>query len=147
MAYFTGSSNVSWSSSNRKVATVSPSGKVTVKKKAGIVTITASTDNGKTARIKLKAGKGIVKASKVKITAESKTMNLKTRKTQTLKAVVSPASAANRKVTWKSSNKKIATVNSKGKVTAKKAGTVKITATAKDGSKKKAVIKIKIRKK
>ena len=74
-------------------------------------------------------------------------MNLKTRKTQTLKAVVSPASAANRKVTWKSSNKKIATVNSKGKVTAKKAGTVKITATAKDGSKKKAVIKIKIRKK
>ena len=143
----TGSSNVSWSSSNRKVATVSPSGKVTVKKKAGIVTITASTDNGKTARIKLKAGKGIVKASKVKITAESKTMNLKTRKTQTLKAVVSPASAANRKVTWKSSNKKIATVNSKGKVTAKKAGTVKITATAKDGSKKKAVIKIKIRKK
>lgn len=143
----TGSSNVTWSSSNKKVATVSPSGKVTVKKKAGIVTITASTDNGKTARIKLKAGKGIVKASKVKITAESKTMNLKTRKTQTLKAVVSPASAANRKVTWKSSNKKIATVNSKGKVTAKKAGTVKITATAKDGSKKKAVIKIKIRKK
>lgn len=35
------------------------------------------------------------------------------------------------KVTWKSSNKKIATVSKKGKVTAKKTGTAKITATVK----------------
>lgn len=137
---------VTWSSSNTKIANVSTNGKVSVKKKAGTVTITAKTADGKTAKVKLKAGKKTVKASKVKITAESKTMSLKKKKTQTLKAVVSPVSAANRKVTWKSSNKKIATVNSKGKVTAKKAGIVKITATAKDGSKKKATIKIKIKK-
>ena len=74
-------------------------------------------------------------------------MNLKSKKTQTLKVTVSPAKASNRKVKWKSSNKKIATVNAQGKVTAKKAGTVKITAVAKDGSGKRATIKIKIKKK
>ena len=65
---------------------------------------------------------------------------------QTLKAAVAPVSAANQKVMWKSSNEKVAIVNSKGKVTAKKAGTVTITAAAKDGSKKKTAIKIKITK-
>lgn len=110
------------------------------------MTITAKTANGKTAKIKLKVSKANVKASKVKITG-SKTMSLKKKKTQTLKATITPASAANQKVTWKSSNKKIATVNSKGKVTAKKTGSVTITVTAKDGSKKKAAIKIKIKKK
>lgn len=54
--------------------------------------------------------------------------------------------AANSKVVWKSSNKKIATVNKSGKVTAKKAGKVTITATAKDGSKKKASVKITVKK-
>lgn len=71
---------------------------------------------------------------------------MKVKKKQTLKAAVLPATANNRKVTWKSSNKKIATVNSKGVVTAKKKGTVKITATAKDGSKKKTTFKIKVTK-
>ena len=58
--------------------------------------------------------------------------------------------AANRTVKWKSSNKKYATVNSKGVVTVKKAGIgkkVTITATAKDGSGKKATYRIKIMKK
>lgn len=136
---------ITWSTSNKKLATVSSSGKVSVGKKAGTVTITAKTSNGKTAKVKLKASKAAVKVTKIKITG-SKTMSLKTAKAQTLKAAVTPASAANQKVTWKSSNKKIATVNSKGKVTAKKTGTVTITATAKDGSKKKAAIKIKIKK-
>ncbi len=93
------------------------------------------------------AVKQTVKVTKIKITAKTKTMNLKSKKTQTLKVTVSPAKASNRKAKWKSSNKKIATVNAQGKVTAKKAGTVKITAVAKDGSGKRATIKIKIKKK
>ena len=38
--------------------------------------------------------------------------------------------SANKKVTWKSSNKKVATVDSKGKVTVKKKGKAVITVTA-----------------
>lgn len=56
------------------------------------------------------------------------------------------SNAANKVVTWKSSNTKVATVNSRGKVTAKSPGTATITCTAKDGSGKKATCKITVRK-
>ena len=62
--------------------------------------------------------------------------------TTTLKATVSPYNASNKTVTWKSSNTKVATVSSTGKVTAKATGTAVITCTAKDGSGKKATCKI-----
>ncbi len=45
-------------------------------------------------------------------------------------------------MSWKSSNTKVATVSETGKVTAKGPGTCKITATANDGSKKKATCTI-----
>ena len=63
-----------------------------------------------------------------------------------LKATVGPKSAGNKTVKWTSSNKKVATVTSKGVVKAKKEGTVTITATAKDGSGKKATCKITVKK-
>ena len=50
-------------------------------------------------------------------------------------------------VVWKSSNQKIAAVNKKGVVTAKKAGTVTITATAKENKNVKASCKIKVQNK
>lgn len=46
---------------------------------------------------------------------------------------------------WKTNNKKVATVTSKGKITGKKVGTAKITITLKSG--KKAVITVKVQKK
>ena len=64
-------------------------------------------------------------------------------------ATVFPRNASDKKLKWATSNKKLATVSSSGVVKInKKAGgkTVKITATAKDGSGKKAVWKIKIMK-
>lgn len=58
-----------------------------------------------------------------------KTMSLKVGKSASLKVSFKPANASVKKVTWKTSNKNIATVSKNGKVTAKKAGTVTITAT------------------
>lgn len=87
-----------------------------------------------------------IKVKKLKITNVPKT--LKAGRSKTLKVKVTPSNATKKSVTWKSSNKKYATINSKGRVTAKKAGkgkTVKITAVAKDGSKKNATVKIKIK--
>ena len=65
-----------------------------------------------------------------------------------LKATAAPSDAYNRSVKWTSSNTSLATVTSGGKVTVKPTATggstVKITATAADGSKKSAVCTIKI---
>lgn len=85
-----------------------------------------------------------VKVEKIKISGISH--KIAAGKKIALKATVMPSNATNKSVTWKSSNKKYATVNSKGVVTMKKAGkgkTVTITAMAKDGSGKKASYKIK----
>ena len=87
------------------------------------------------------------KVSKISLSGVSK--KIAAGKKIELKAKVSPSNASNKGVTWKSSNKKVATVNSKGVVTIKKktgGKSVTITATAKDGSKRKATYKIKVMK-
>lgn len=134
---------VTWKTSNKKVATVTSSGKVTVKQSGKTVTITATTADGKKASVKLKTQKSAVKVTKLTIKG-NKTMKVKG--TQKLKLTVNPATADNAKVAWSSSNTKVATVDKNGKVTAKKKGTVTITAKAKDGSGKKATIKITVKK-
>lgn len=59
-----------------------------------------------------------------------------------LVATISPSDATNKEVVWTSSNKKVATVSDTGVVKGIKEGTAKITASAVDGSGKKAVCKI-----
>ncbi len=56
--------------------------------------------------------------------------------TEQLTATVLPANATNKNVTWTSSDNTVATVDTNGKVTAKKVGTAKITVTTQDGNKK-----------
>lgn len=140
---------VTWKTSNKKYATVNAKGKVTLKK-AGVgktVTITAiaKDGSGKKATIKIKIMKHAVKSIKLK--APSKT--LKAGKSMTLKTTIkTTGKKVNKTLRFTSSNTKYATVNKKGKVTAKKAGkgkTVTITAKATDGSGKKAKVKIKIK--
>lgn len=82
------------------------------------------------------------KVKVIKVGLNYSTIYLTKGKSKTLKATVSPSNAAKKSVKWSSSNKKIATVNAKGKVTGKKAGTVTITVKATDGSGKKAVCKV-----
>lgn len=82
------------------------------------------------------------KVKVIKVGLNYSTIYLTKGKSKTLKATVSPSNATKKSVKWSSSNKKIATVNAKGKVTGKKAGTVTITVKAKDGSGKKATCKV-----
>ena len=136
-----------WKSSNPKVATVTQSGIVTMKKKTGgkkvAITAIATDGSNKYASWKITSMKGVVK--KVKINGKKR---IKAGKTLKLKAKILATKHANKKLLWKSNNSKLATVNQKGvvKVHKKAKGkTIKITAFATDGSNKKATIKIQIK--
>ena len=133
---------VTYKTSNKKVATVNAKGKITAKKKGtATITVYSKADKKKTCKIKVTVGTPVTKVKLNKTKA-----NLNIGKTLTLKTTLSPKKPSNKGIIWKSSNAKIATVTSKGVVKAKKAGTVKITATAKDGSGKKATCKITVKK-
>ena len=80
-------------------------------------------------------------ATSVKLSKTSATLGVG--QSTTLKATVSP-SKANKKCTWATSNKKVATVTSGGKVVAKGVGTATITAKTANG--KKATCKITVKK-
>lgn len=82
------------------------------------------------------------KVKVIKVGLNYSTIYLTKGKSKTLKATVSPSNATKKSVKWSSSNKKIATVNAKGKVTGKKAGSAMITVKAKDGSGKKEICKV-----
>ena len=110
--------SVVWSSSNPEVATVK-NGKI-VAKSVGTTTITVKTKDGSK-----KKATCVVTVANIKLNKKKATLNKGEK--LTLKATVSGES---QKVTWKSSNSKIATVTKSGKVTAKKAGTATITAKA-----------------
>ncbi|MDN7241690.1 Ig-like domain-containing protein [Planococcus sp. N028] len=120
---------VTWTSSNPKVATVDSKGKVTGKAK-GTATITANVKNAKAVTAKVSVTLPVA-ATSVKINISSAT--LAKGKSVTLSAAVSPSSTTNKTLTWKSSNPKVAKVDSKGKVTAVAKGTAKITATTTNG--------------
>lgn len=74
-----------------------------------------------------------VAVKSISINAPTKTLTVG--KSTTLKATFNPTNASNKSVTWKSSDTKIVTVDSHGKVTGKKAGKATITVTSKDGNK------------
>lgn len=67
------------------------------------------------------------------VTLNKEDLNLEVGKTGKLTATVLPASAADKSITWSSSKTDVASVSSNGTVTAKKAGTAVITATATNG--------------
>lgn len=136
---------VKWTSSNEAVVTVDAAGKLTAKT-AGKAIITAITSDGNVMYCIVTVEN--IKVSKITITTTTSN-KIATGKKVTLKATVTPSNAYNKGVTWKSSNTKVATVSSSGVVTTKKkmgGKTVTITATAKDGSGKKASYKIYVKK-
>ncbi len=132
---------ISFSTSDKKVATVTADGRVKIKKASGAAKITARTDDGRQAVVTFKATSRPVLATSIKVSG-AKAMSAGER--QKLGVIISPATAS-QKAAWSTSNAKVAAISKAGIVTAKKKGTVTITASARDGSGKKAKIKINIK--
>ncbi len=118
----------SWSSSDKNIATVSSSGKVTGVK-VGTAVITVKTSNGKTATCKV-----TVKKAPTAIALSKTAVTLNVGEKTTLTKTLTPSNAFST-YKWKSSNTLVATVNSNGEITAKGKGTATITVTTFNGQK------------
>ena len=134
-----GDSVVKWTSSNKKIVTVNNSGVIKGKKK-GNATITITLASGAAIKVKVKVQKKEVATTA--ITGLPKKVTVKKGKKITLKPKLKPITSVE-KITYKSSNKKVATVTSKGVIKGRKAGTVKITVKA---GKKKFTVTVKVSK-
>ena len=111
---------VVYSSNNKKAAVVDKNGKVTAKAKGTAVITAKVTQNDTTYKLKIKV---TVKNPVIKMTASTKQLTVG--QTYTFKA---KAYGLKGDITWTSSNKAVASVTAKGKVTAKAAGTTSIQA-------------------
>lgn len=131
--------DVTWKSSNTKIATVSEDGVVTGVS-GGVAIITCTTvDGGFT-----EACVVTVRESVTTIALNYETYNLGVNKTVKLIATVTADTATNKNVLWTSSNEEVATVSQSGKVTGVSLGYATITATALDGSEVEASCEVRV---
>jgi len=108
-------SKVVWSTSNKKIATVSSEGLVKAKKKIGKAVITATLEDGTKLNCTVKVVKPSISQKEVSVVAAFSTQLSVLNTTKSVK--------------WKSSNTNIAKVSSSGKVTGRSKGSCTITAT------------------
>jgi|GEM_PF-1789693 len=128
--------SITYTSSDTTIATVDTKGKVTAKK-VGNATITARIFNGLNTTYQVEVYNA---PTSVKLTP--KKLTLQVNNTYTLLATL-PEGSYTSKITFKSSNSSIATVNSYGTIVAKKKGSVKITVTTHNGKKAISTVTIK----
>lgn len=122
---------LSWFSSNSSVATVDKYGLVTGKAE-GTAVITAKVAGATlAASCTVTVTKEDIRVTGVHLSDTAKTLNLESR--ALLTATVEPDNAANKNVTWSSSNENVATVDENGLVTAVGTGMAEITAETEDG--------------
>ena len=142
-----GDSVKSWKSSNTKIVKVSGKAngtcKISAQKRTGTARITITLKSGLKKTIKIKVQKSVVKTTKITgFKGGKKSITLKKGKKFTLVPICKPISSRE-KVTFTSSNKKVAKVDSKGRIKALKPG--KATITVKVGNKK-AKFKVTVKK-
>ena len=118
---------VSWISSDTKIVKVNEAGQITGVS-IGTATVTCKTADGAYKSACTVRVYQLVE----KVTLDVATVSFEVGKTKTLTAKFSPSTATYKSVKWKSSNTKVATVDSNGVVKGVSAGTVTITATSKD---------------
>lgn len=124
-------STLTWSSSNKNIATVDQNGFVTAKN-AGTATITCTASNGVKGTCTVIVSANTIAVSS--ITLNQTNLEIVSGDTYLLTATITPSNATNKDVTWSSNNNSIATVNSNGLVTGVGVGNAIITCQAQDGS-------------
>ncbi len=138
---------VSWSSSNKKVVTVSAKGVLKAKKKTGKAVITVRTKLGATASCTITVQKKKVKLKSLSVSVTGVSIKkgkatLRKGEKRALEVKRSPITATE-SITYSSSNKKVASVSAKGVIQAKKKGKCKITVKSSNGKKKVITITVK----
>ncbi len=128
-----------WSTSNASIASVSASGRVTGKRIGSCVISCTITKYNQSARCRVKVAK---LNSKVKF--DNKNIRIGVGQTHRLKTTVWTNNSSKPKLNWKSANSSVASVNSGGKITGKRVGLTKITATTNDSVRAKATCKVRV---
>ncbi len=120
-----------WFSTNENVATVDANGLVTARS-VGTANITVATTDG--SNLSATCALTVTNVPVESVTLNQTELNMTEGSTATLSATVLPDDAMNKSLTWASSNPRVATVNSNGRVTAVGVGTTIVTATTTDGT-------------
>ncbi len=130
---------LSFRSSKPKVVAVNAKGRVRAKAAKGNakVTATSTVDKKRKATVRVRIGRPVTS-----ITVKKTVTLLEDAGATSLKATVKPANATMKGVTWTSSNEAVASVDMEGRVMPIAVGNAKVTATATDGSGKKAVCNV-----
>lgn len=132
---------LSFKSSNASVAAVSSNGVITAKSKGScVITATATDGSGKSAKCRVTVVRPV---TNVKLNAHTISWNVG--KKAHFRPTVTPTTASNIGVKYTSSNRRVATVDSNGLLTAVGKGTCTVTCTAADGSGKKDTCKVTVK--
>lgn len=134
-------SKLTFKSSNPDIVSVDKNGVLTAKR-VGKVKITAKSYNGKKGVCLVQC---VIPAQKMRFKNAESPLVLKRGKTKNLKVAFTPSNTTIKTLKWKSSNKKIVSISSKGKIKALKKGTATISATTTDGSKITIKLKVKVK--
>ena len=127
--------SVTWESSDTNVALVTSAGKVTALAEGSAVITAKTADGGFTASCTVSVTENTPETVAVTGVSLNQTeAELEEGKTLTLKATVSPATATDKSVTWRSAKSAVASVDANGIVTAVSEGTAVIIVTTTDGS-------------
>lgn len=99
------------------------------------ITLTSIGSNGGNIDELVVAGSAVAPVSVLSVSVSPTIATLSLYTTRQLTAIVLPANAVNKNITWSSSNPSVATINATGIVTATGTGTATISATTHDGGK------------